>query len=136
SLCAGVRPAAPRLHMAPTAAGEAFAEQFLAEHGVSDADFLVALQPGASEERKRWRPERFAELADALTERFGARVLICGSAAEKALGRQVIGRAKHPVIDGVGKTTLAGLASLLRRCALLVTNDTGTMHLATAVGTR
>lgn len=136
NLSAGVRPKAPRLQMLTTAEGEAFADRFLAEHGVGAGDFLVALQPGASEERKRWRPSRFAELADALAERFDARVLICGSAAERALTRQVAMHARHPVIDAAGKTTLAGLASLLKRCALLVTNDTGTMHIATAVGAR
>ncbi|MBI1748828.1 MAG: glycosyltransferase family 9 protein [Acidobacteria bacterium] len=136
TLCAGVRPDERRLHMARTAEGEAFADRFLAAHSVGDGDFLVALQPGASEERKRWRPDRFAELADALKERMGARVIICGSSAELPLGQEVIRRAKHSVIDAVGKTSLSGLASLLSRCALLVTNDTGTMHMATAVGTR
>ena len=136
NLSAGVRPSERRLRLEPSPEGEAFAERFLAGHGVAAGDFLVALQPGASEERKRWSPSRFAELADALAARFGARVLLCGSRSEQPLGRQITGLCRRPLIDAVGRTTLDGLAALLRRAALLVTNDTGTMHIATAVGTR
>ncbi|MFI7690233.1 glycosyltransferase family 9 protein [Nonomuraea sp. NPDC049655] len=95
---------------------------------------LVALHPGATDPRRRWPPERFAEVAD----RLARPVAVTGSWAEKDLVEATVaamrGRA-HPVLPVVGTLTLGGLAALYERCALVVANDTGPRHLAAAVGT-
>jgi len=96
---------------------------------------LVALQLGASDERKRWTPDQFAVMANRLPERAGTIVFV-GSAAERPLGDRAAAGLARRNLNAMGETSVVELAALLRHCRLLVTNDTGTMHVATAVGTK
>ena len=108
--------------------------EWLRQQGIG-GEPLVALQLGASDERKRWPPEQFAAMANRLPERAGTIVLV-GSAAERPLGERAATHLTRQHLNAMGETSVVELAALLRRCRLLVTNDTGTMHVATAVGTR
>lgn len=94
---------------------------------------LVLLQPGASDPRRRWPVERFAALGDLLA-RQGALVAVNGSAQEAALAGAVVDAMRAPAVDLSGKLSLAALCGLLERAALLVSNDTGPLHLALALG--
>ena len=96
---------------------------------------LVLLQPGASDSRRRWPALRFAQVGDALAA-SGASVAINGSAQEAALVAQVAAAMRAPAIRLAGRLPLRGLCGLLERCALVVGNDTGPLHLACAIGTR
>lgn len=96
---------------------------------------LVVLQPGASDPRRRWPAERFAAVGDALAER-GACIAVNGSADERAVVARVIGAMRSPAIDLSDGLSLSALAALLERACLLVSNDTGPLHLAQAVGAR
>ena len=93
----------------------------------------VALQLGASEERRRWPVARFAQVARGLSAAGCAPVLV-GTAGEKPLGERLRAQAEVPLIDLMGATDLPALAAVLASCRLLVTNDTGTMHLAAGLG--
>jgi ADP-heptose:LPS heptosyltransferase len=95
---------------------------------------LALLQPGSSDPRRRWPAERFAFVGDALA-RAGARVAVNGSAAEAPLVRAVLGAMRAPAADLAGRLSLSGLCGLLERAALVVSNDTGPLHLALAIGT-
>ena len=95
---------------------------------------LIAVQLGASDERKRWPPERFAEAVSLVPEALGE-ILLLGTAAEAPLAARVLAHVRRRVHDTTGDTSLVEVAALLERCRLLLTNDTGTMHIATAVGT-
>jgi ADP-heptose:LPS heptosyltransferase len=95
---------------------------------------LVVLQPGATDPRRRWPAESFAAVGDAVAQE-GAAVAINGSAAEAPLVRAVIGHMRSPALDLSGKLSLSGLCGLLEGAALMVSNDTGPLHLALAVGT-
>ncbi len=95
---------------------------------------LIALAPGAKLEPNRWPPERFVEVGRHL-ERQGCAVVIVGGAADAALGEQIargIGAAAQSL---AGRTTLLESCEVLRRCSLVVCNDSGVQHLAAAVGT-
>ena len=98
---------------------------------------LVGLNPGAGRTIKEWPPERFAHAAADLATRDRATIVLLGSAAERRLGEAVRKRLdeKVPLIDLVGQTPLVDLAAVLSRLQVLVTGDTGPMHLAAAVGT-
>lgn len=96
---------------------------------------LVGLHPGASTPLRRWPDERFAELADALVERWNARVVLTGSEAERELTSQVCSAAHTSPLDLGGQMDLGTFAALLGQLDLLVTNDTGASHLAAAAGT-
>jgi lipopolysaccharide heptosyltransferase II len=97
--------------------------------------FLVGFHPGASfGPAKRWPPERFAALADRMIGAFRADVLIFGSAAEVPLAESIVRAMKHAPTVLAGKTTLTQMLALLAHCQLVVTNDSGPMHLAAAMG--
>ncbi|PKN09927.1 MAG: glycosyltransferase family 9 protein [Deltaproteobacteria bacterium HGW-Deltaproteobacteria-8] len=98
----------------------------------------VALQLGASVDRRRWPVARFAQVARGLAAAGYAPVLV-GTAEEQALGQRLRAQLNAtetdtPVIDLLGATDLPGLAAVLAACRLLITNDTGTMHLAAGLG--
>ncbi|OHE56732.1 MAG: hypothetical protein A2Z47_10835 [Thermodesulfovibrio sp. RBG_19FT_COMBO_42_12] len=108
----------------------------LRKAGIRDSDFVIGFQPGASDRHKMWATDRYVELAKRLTGRLGAKVLVFGSGGERALGEEIKKGGGCDVIDMVGKTSLKELAAFLKCCNLLISNDSGTMHVATAVGTR
>ncbi len=94
----------------------------------------LALCPGAEYgPAKRWPPERFAELAAVLIAR-GWRVVVCGSAKERALGEQIAAAAGPACLNLAGQTTLDEVVDLLSLATCVVSNDSGLMHVAAALG--
>jgi ADP-heptose:LPS heptosyltransferase len=125
---ASVRSLTPRL--AVTASDVAEADAIVARA----ASPLVVLHPGCTDPRRRWPPEQFAALADALCAE-GARVAINGTADEAPLVRGVrASMTARDAIDLCGRLSLGGLAGLMSRATLVVSNDSGPLHLAEAVG--
>ena len=115
-----------------------WADNFLA-HNRLRGRVLIGFNPGATYgAAKCWPPERFVKLGKRLKEDHGAYILIFGSSLSKEqdLNNTIAQGIGEGCLDLSGQTTLLELASLLRQCRLLVTNDTGTMHVAAAVGTR
>jgi heptosyltransferase-2 len=94
---------------------------------------MVGLVPGSNAPARRWPADRFGEVAAWLGKR-GARVAVIGSEREMDMTARVASRAAGS-LDAGGRTDLSDLAALLSLCDLVVTNDTGAMHLAGAVGT-
>lgn len=121
----------PRISLG--AEDRAFAREFLGEVPERGRP-LVGLCPGAKRETKRWPAERFAQLADRLAQDRNASILLLGSPEEAQLVTDVQRLMTSPVIQAAGKTSLRGLACLLEQCQVVVTNDSGPMHLAGAVG--
>ena len=95
---------------------------------------FVALQLGASAARRQWPVASFAGLGDRLWREEGLCPVLLGSRAEQPLAAEYMRAAHGPCISAVGRTHIAQLAGLLTHCRLLVTNDTGTMHLAAGLG--
>ncbi|HVU68718.1 MAG TPA: glycosyltransferase family 9 protein [Ktedonobacteraceae bacterium] len=95
----------------------------------------IGLHAGAKCPARRWPPAYFAQLADALADKLGARILLTGSAGEAATVRQVADQMSSKPLNLVGKTSLGGLAALLSRLDLFISNDTGPAHLASALDT-
>ena len=95
---------------------------------------FAAFQLGASDDRRRWPSGYFARLGDLLWQRFGLVPLLLGAKNEAHLARKYAAAAKSPFIDLIGATDLPGLAASLLSAEVLITNDTGTMHLAAGLG--
>jgi ADP-heptose:LPS heptosyltransferase len=112
----------------------AFVDALYREHGIGPYDFVACFQLGASSSSKRWSEKRFAELGRLLVERRNARLLLLGVNEEAPLGETFNRYAPDLAIPLFGKTTIPQAAAMLERASVLVTNDTGTMHLAAAVG--
>lgn len=102
-----------------------------------DADRLaVGFQLGASKSLRTWPPERFSRLGELLGERLDAQIILFGSEHERELADQFHKSAPFAFIDLIGGTTLTNLPSFLKCVKVLVSNDTGPMHIAAAVGTK
>ncbi|MCP3979923.1 MAG: lipopolysaccharide heptosyltransferase II [bacterium] len=129
----GGRPeiADPRPEMRPDASARDRVQEHLQALG---GEPYVCVAPGSVWGTKRWLPEGFGEVARALG-REGARVVLVGSAAERELCRDVARAAGSSVLDLAGRTSVAELAALLECARLLVGNDSGPAHVASAVGT-
>ena len=96
----------------------------------------VGLQPGARWENKRWPLEHFVLLARRLIDRDpGVRIAVFGSGEDAEFGRAIVGSLGPEHQDLTGQTTLPETIEWLRECEVLVTNDTGPMHIASALGT-
>jgi ADP-heptose:LPS heptosyltransferase len=104
----------------------------LPEHRLLEAGRYVCLHPGAREPKRRWHPDRFAHVGQALAS-AGFRVVLTGSESERELTGAVNDRMRGQAIDLAGKTSLGALTALLREAALLICNDTGVSHLAAAL---
>ncbi|HEY7128959.1 MAG TPA: putative lipopolysaccharide heptosyltransferase III [Nitrospira sp.] len=123
----------PRIWLGPE--DDARADQLVAQLGIARDRSWIMIQPGARYWFKAWPPERFAEVADGLHDRFGCQVLVGGNPQEAALAQTVVDHAKSRPLNIAGRSDVRTLAALLKRSALFVGNDTGAMHIAAAVGT-
>lgn len=95
----------------------------------------IAIHPFTSDPVKQWPFENFRELVRRLTEELGLRVVIIGGRQESAIPSQDYAAPGENIINLVGKTTLTELAAVLKHCKLLISCDSGPVHLASAVGT-
>lgn len=134
SRVAGVERPAPFSLYEPSSRAKVAALELL-ENTAQGAEGFVGFQPGASEDRRRWPVERFRELAVKVWENLRRVPVLLGTDSEKDLGRRITEGASFPSVNLMGRTSLTELSAVLRRLDLLVTNDTGTMHLAAGSGT-
>ena len=94
----------------------------------------VAINPGASYgAAKRWIPERFAAVADGLASEYGVRVVLTGGPGEVEIGADIARAMQAEALNLIGRTTVRELMAVLGRCRLVVTNDSGPMHIAAAL---
>ncbi len=125
---------APDIRLRVPPQGRAQAEKLLDQHGVRADRPRVVINPGATYgAAKRWFPERYAEVADALAERAGAQVLLVGSAGERPLAETIRSYTRHVPYLLTGQTSLPALLGIIGACHLFITNDSGPMHLAAAL---
>lgn len=105
------------------------AEEFWRGHGVFQSDKLVGFNIGSAVVTKRWAPERFAKVADTLAAQGYKPVFFGGTMDEEMVQEAVSFMQTTPVV-ATGAFTIGGLAAAMRRCSLIITNDSGPMHVA------
>jgi heptosyltransferase-2 len=128
-------PSVPTIRLWPTADGATQARELLASVGVAPDNRFMVLNPGgAFGGAKRWGADRFAECADKLAAEFDLEVVIIGSEAERPIAEDVRSRMSRWAAVLNGKTDLDILMSVLAQSKLVITNDSGPMHLAAALG--
>jgi heptosyltransferase-2 len=111
------------------------ADEILSSHGIGTGNMLVGIAPGATYgPAKMWFPERFAAVSDHLREEFSSKSILFGSKNDRERADLVKEHAKHTIINLAGETNLNDAISLIARCDLFVSNDSGLMHLAGALG--
>lgn len=111
------------------------ARLLLESEGISGSRPLVGINPGAAYgTAKRWHPERFAEVADRLLEKYNSQSLIFWGPGELEIAETVQKKMHHRSLVLSRKTTVREMMALITKCHLFVSNDSGPMHIASALG--
>jgi len=131
----GITPPSPRPFVPIHPEADRRVEELLAEQGVGPGDCLVAIHPSASDRSKRWMPERFASVADQLIDTRGANIVLVAGASDVIDAQAVEREMCHRPLNLAGRLSVGELASLLRRCRVLISNDSAPVHIAAAVRT-
>jgi heptosyltransferase-2 len=136
-LGASTLPVEPELHMAEDEMTQVAARFGLTGAKVHSPGFL-GINPGAEYgPAKRWPAEKFVRAAVEIRKRTQSECLVFGGANDKPITSEIVSRLKNggcPAQDLAGKTSLRELMALLRLCRVLLTNDSGPMHVAAALG--
>jgi heptosyltransferase-2 len=131
----GCRPAGRETVLTLGKDDERLAGELLAGYGLQDSRLLVGMAPGATYgPAKKWFPERFSSVADRLADRFSAQIILFGSSEDNDTAAKVQAQAKYPMFDLTGKTGLREAMAMMARCRLFISNDSGLMHVAAALG--
>jgi heptosyltransferase-2 len=127
-------PVAPRSRLYLSDAHNAQGLARLRGWGIADGDLVIGLNPGASfGSSKCWPPEYFARLAELLQEFFGCKILLLVGPGEEVIAQKIVSASRAAIINiGGERVDLAELKPLIKRCNLLITNDTGPRHYAVA----
>lgn len=98
-------------------------------------EIKIGINPGGDRPNRRWNPDNYALVADRLIEHFNAKIILMGGPGEENIARHIQNKMKNDAINLSGKLTLDDLIYIISRFGLLLTNDTGPMHIAAAVKT-
>lgn len=122
----------PSLYVSETLSTDA--GRLLSKYGITDRDMVIGLNPGAKfGSSKCWPPEYFARLAELLQEQWACRMLLFVGPGETQIADEIMARTKAQLINtDADRIDLALLKPMIRRCDLLITNDTGPRHYAVA----
>lgn len=109
-------------------------ENLLKKYNINEDDMVIGLNPGAKfGSSKCWSPENFAKLAELFKEKFECKILLFAGPGEDSIAGSIVKAGKAGVINtGPDKIDLSLLKHMIKRCQLLVTNDTGPRHYAVA----
>ena len=130
----GIEPDGDEPEMFVDVATQRWADEFLENAKIDKARPLIGLNPGAGAVYRRWSRERFAQVGDLLHNTYDAQLCITGGYRESALPHELAGLMScSPLI--LTETTTMQLAAIIQNCNLFISNDTGPMHLSTAVKT-
>lgn len=124
-----------RMHVPVSRDNGMRAREMLENGGISENDSVVAVNPGASCPSKRWPAEKFAEAADMLIKSRGVKIVIISGGSDKCIGAKMASSMKERCLDLSGRTGVGDMAGILKRVKLFISNDSGPVHVACAVGT-
>lgn len=114
-----------------------FADNYLKEKKISEDDFVIGIHPGCAtlknHIKRRWDPEKFAQLSDELIKKYSSKILIFGGPEEKGLKEQVAEKIKSDKAIVIETDSLSKSSAIMKRCNLFVTNDSALMHIASAL---
>jgi lipopolysaccharide heptosyltransferase II len=110
-------------------------DEIMKQHGISGVKSLIAINPVAKWETKLWPKERFARLADMMIDEYDAKIIFTGGSEDRLIIQDIMSVMKGWALNLAGHTNLKMLAALYEKTALVISTDTGPMHLAAAMGT-
>ncbi len=124
----------PRLYLSLKEMSDA--RTLLRQHGIPEGVLIVGINPGATYgSAKCWLPERFREVTERLLRNRDVYIVYFGDQATTSLVKEICAGLPSRVINLAGMTSLRELSSLISHCDVILTNDSGPMHIADAIGT-
>lgn len=117
------------LEIFPSEENKQLAEKFWRENGVFQTDKLVGFNIGSAVVTKRWASERFAQVADTLAAK-GYKPVFFGGTMDEEMVQAAVSKMKTTPVVATGAFTIGTLAAAMKRCSLIITNDSGPMHVA------
>ncbi|HVP58111.1 MAG TPA: lipopolysaccharide heptosyltransferase II [bacterium] len=130
----GIKVEKAELTIALSSEDRAFASAFLRERRADEDVLLAGIFPGSKRISRLWPADRFAAVADALSDRYRARVILLGGERERGIVEAIKGAMHHEPIIAIGQD-IRQTAALIERCGLMISTDSGPMHVAVAVKT-
>ncbi len=116
---------------------ENLSKHFYADHSIKDDELVIGFHPGCAIHKnhikRRWEPEKFAELGKELIKEKNAKILLFGGPDEKKLKENIISQINSRDASIVDSGSLRESAAIMKRCNLFVTNDSSQMHIAAAM---
>jgi heptosyltransferase II len=109
-------------------------QRFLAEQAIDPSSRLVAVHPGASCPTKKWPVKSFGQLMQNMRKKYSCQFAVVGSQDEQTRVAELKAMLPFKVVDLSGKTSVGQLAAFFEHCQLLVSNDSGPVHVAAALG--
>ncbi|MBU1998255.1 MAG: lipopolysaccharide heptosyltransferase II, partial [Candidatus Omnitrophica bacterium] len=122
------------LYLAIDPVSRKWQEDLFFEKGIKEIDQVLIINPSAGAQDRIWPAERFAQVADRLIAKYNFKAFVIGSSQDSEVTITVVNTMRQPVIDLTGKTSLSQVVSLLKSSTLLISNDSGPVHIACAVG--
>lgn len=110
-----------------------YIEELFKNRGIKKEDKIVGIAPGSVWNTKRWLPERFGEVAEALIEKLGAKVIFIGGKEDEKLCLEIASNMKSKPLITAGKASSLQSSVLISRCRVILSNDTAPMHMAVAM---
>jgi lipopolysaccharide heptosyltransferase II len=112
---------------------DSYVKVVLDKEGVRNNEKLVVMHPAGNWLPKRWSKENFARLSDELIQRFNVRVIFSGAQVERGTVDDILGLMKNKAVNLSGKTTLKQLGALFKRADLVISADSGPLHISVAL---
>ncbi|MDI6839381.1 MAG: glycosyltransferase family 9 protein [bacterium] len=122
----------PELSIIPEA--KQYVNNFLIHNNILNNDLLVGIHPGGYYPTQRWLPERFARVGDKIIDEYKAKIILMGGPGEEEIVEEIASNMKHKPVIYV-REPLRNLVAIIDRCSLLICNNSGPLHIATAIGT-
>jgi len=113
-----------------------FQEETLSKFNLDNKKTAIAIHPWTSDEVKQWSLRNFKELALKLSDELGRKIIIVGGKEEQLKSKALFAHDSRQIINLTGQTSLLELSAVLKGCALLISGDSGPVHLACAAGTK
>lgn len=132
--CGPLPPSQVRYYFPVDAASQAYVDGYLQEWGIPPSRALVCIHPGSGTWVKQWQEDRWARVADTLSEQLDAAIVFSGGDHELAMVQRIAAQMRHPACIMAGDTRINQLAALFRRARIVLGPDSGPLHLAAAVG--
>lgn len=112
-----------------------YVDILLRRNNINENDYLIGINPGAGWQSKRWDIEKFAEVIKLVKNNINCKIILTGTKDDENLAIKLKEFVNNDLIIATGKTTIKQLAELIKRVKIYITNDSGAVHIASAVGT-